>query len=680
MTLRTGKIALGVIFFGSVFWGPIAFAQQKSSTPPDPFDDPVFEKSLPPLDMQDRVPLSPIERPAEPSIEPVIDDPELAAPLITLTDSDTTPNAPGVTANADALQIRYRVTVQGLREVGLEQRFQSLSALFDRGRRADNAAQVSARANEDVKLAERLLRSEGYYDGAANAIIGPAADAIGELAVTIAATPGSRYSFGTIIITGAPDQPLEIARDALGLKAGDAIIATDVNAAEARVALALPERGYPFAVIGQRDIILDDAENRGDYTLPLDAGPKTRFGALRPAGDIVFDAGHLAVFPRFKAGTLFDSRSVDDVRQALVATSLFSTIAIEPTRTGVINADGTEQVDLIVRQVKGPWRSLSGSAGYATGEGIKLQAAWTHRNLFPPEGALTVEAVAGTREQNIGATFRRPNVGERDRALQLNVSVSRQRFDAYSANTVALGAALTRISTPLWQKRWTYSIGLETLATRESRFETALSARIRSTYFIGAMPAQLSHDRSDSLLDPTRGYRASLRLSPEIQQRTGGPFDSYVRGLIEGSAYYPVNDAMVFAGRARIGTIVGARRDSIAPSRRLYAGGGGSVRGFGYQQLSPKDANNEPIGGRSLAEFAVEARYRFGDFGVVAFADGGRVGASASPAFTGMRYGAGLGARYYTNFGPLRIDVATPMNRQPGEPVVALYLSIGQAF
>ncbi len=137
---------------------------------------------------------------------------------------------------------------------------------------------------------------------------------------------------------------------------------------------------------------------------------------------------------------------------------------------------------------------------------------------------------------------------------------------------------------------------------------------------------------------------------------------------------------MTIAGRARVGSIVGAARDDIAPSRRYYSGGGGSVRGFGYQQLGPKDIDDKPVGGRSLTEFALEARYRLGNYGIVPFFDAGRVGEASTPSIKNMRYGAGIGVRYYTNFGPFRIDVATPINRQPGESKIALYISIGQAF
>jgi translocation and assembly module TamA len=180
------------------------------------------------------------------------------------------------------------------------------------------------------------------------------------------------------------------------------------------------------------------------------------------------------------------------------------------------------------------------------------------------------------------------------------------------------------------------------------------------------------------LLNPTRGYRLAGRLSPELSFQ--GQAFGYARAQIDGSAYVPVGGRTVIAGRIRLGSILGAPRDKIAPSRRFYSGGGGSVRGYGYQDIGPRDVNNDPIGGRSLAEFSIEARVRFGNFGVVPFLDGGNLYTRTYPDFSGMRYGAGMGVRYYTSFGPIRLDVGTPLNRRPGDARVAVYVSLGQAF
>ncbi|HKX35843.1 MAG TPA: BamA/TamA family outer membrane protein, partial [Rhizorhapis sp.] len=198
------------------------------------------------------------------------------------------------------------------------------------------------------------------------------------------------------------------------------------------------------------------------------------------------------------------------------------------------------------------------------------------------------------------------------------------------------------------------------------------------TFFIGALPLSLAYDGSDDLLDPKSGFRLGMRVSPELSFQSGTL--GYVRAQLDGSAYQPVTGKVVLAGRVRLGTIVGAQRDQIAPSRRFYAGGGGSVRGYGYQDIGPRDANDDPIGGRSLAEFSLEARIRFGNFGVVPFVDAGNISTGQLPNFGDLQLGAGLGLRYYSNFGPIRIDVGTPLNPQPGDPKVAVYVSLGQAF
>jgi translocation and assembly module TamA len=138
------------------------------------------------------------------------------------------------------------------------------------------------------------------------------------------------------------------------------------------------------------------------------------------------------------------------------------------------------------------------------------------------------------------------------------------------------------------------------------------------------------------------------------------------------------------AGRVRFGSIPGTSLLNIAPSRRLYAGGGGSVRGYGFQRIGPRDANGDPTGGRSLVEASVEARIRTGFFdgalAVVPFLDAGSVSTGAVPDFETIRFGAGVGLRYYTGFGPLRVDFATPLNPRPGDSRIAVYVSLGQAF
>ena len=604
---------------------------------------------------------------------------ELAQPLPPL-DSVQVPIQVATDSNPDekTQAVRYSVVVDGFGKTGLEPAFRDSSALIDGDGKADTAAMVQARAHEDEALAVRLLYSEGYYDATALASLDQAND--GALKAVISVTPGKRYRIGDIVINAGQTVPPGLIRDSLPLGTGDYIVAAGVEGAEANVGVKLPENGYPFAKVGQRDILLDPATTTGDYTLPVETGPRGSFRGITTTGERqAFGADHMKVISRFRPGELYDSRKVDDLRRALVATGLFSSISVDPVRTNEPGPDGTEYVDLAVAQEAGKPRTLAGELGYGTGQGFRAEGSWTHRNLFPPEGALIASVIAGTQEQGATGTFRRSNAGKRDKTFQAGVTLNHQNYDAYEAYTAGLNIGWSRQSTPIFQKRWTYSYGAEVLLTNEQVVvDPATADKARRTYFIGGLPVQLGYDRSNDLLNPTRGFRANLRAEPEGSLQ--GSFSPYLRATFDLTGYYPLSDSLVIAARTRVGTISGVNRDDVAPSRRIYAGGGGSVRGYGYQELGPKDANNDPIGGRSVNEFAVEGRYRFGDYGVVAFVDAGQVYESSMPQFSNIRYGAGVGGRFYTNFGPFRADIAMPINRQPGESKFALYIGIGQAF
>ena len=618
-----------------------------------------------------------------------ISDSELAAPLPPLDNFDVEP-VEFAEAEADRNNggVAYLVKVNGLdaaddsTDVDLADLFGDLSALYDGDGKADNGAMVRARLSADGELMQRILASEGYYDAVVDTRIDRVARAEGQprqpVTAIIDVKPGKRYTLSDIIIDATPTIPPALIADNFPLSVGEPIVAQRIQGAEAAIALKLPQEGYPFAKVGQRDILLDSATGDGVYTLPVDIGKRSRFGGIETTGDLAFDAKHVEVLARFKRGDLYDSRQVDDLRQALVATGLFSTVAAEPQPTGESAGDDTEYVTMLVTQQAGPPRTIAASAGYGTGEGIRLEGSWTHRNFLPPEGALTFRGVVGTREQGIGATLRRSNAGQRDRTLELVTEVTRNDYNAFEAITGRVAARVSYDSTPIWQKKFTYAYGVELLASREDDYDFAAGERKYDFYTILGLTGQVGMDRTDSLLDPTKGFRITSLIQPEGS--LAGRFSPYARLRTDISGYYPVTDSIVLAGRVRVGSILGAARERLAPSRRFYAGGGGSVRGFGYQELGPKDPNDDPIGGRSVNEMAVEARYRFGNFGVVGFVDAGQVYRSSAPTFQNLRFGAGIGARYYTNFGPMRFDVATPIGRKPGEARVSVYVSIGQAF
>ena len=270
----------------------------------------------------------------------------------------------------------------------------------------------------------------------------------------------------------------------------------------------------------------------------------------------------------------------------------------------------------------------------------------------------------------------------RDQVFDLLVLASNVDRDAYRAKTLQLSALIERQSNIIWRKKWTWSYGADLIATDERGIFDDPTNKETRTFLIAALPLSLRYDGSNDLLDPTKGFRLGGRLSPEISAK-GGKF-TYGRVQIDASVYHPVSDGVVLAGRVRLGTILDAKPSSIAPSRRTYSGGGGSVRGYGYQELGPRDAFGDPIGGRGLAEFGLEARVRLkafgGNFGIVPFLDGGTLTSGITPDFGNWQFGAGLGVRYYSSFGPIRVDVGTPLNPRSGDAPVAVAVSLGQAF
>ncbi len=667
---------------------PIVTDEEFEQTVPElsPLDDPELGRELESIEQFERR-LSQGEN-AEAIPDAAVRDAELSAALPSLESFEVTPVEFAQPAPDDENStVAYRIDVTGLDKVEgatpkkLRSLFNGLSALRQGDGKAANVAMVQARLEQDSELMQTILASEGWYDPSVTTRIDlPAGEGEkpGPMTAVIDVVPGKRYALGTVDVQAEPTVPPSLIADNLALKPGEPIVAERVQGAEAKVSLALPEQGYPFAEVGQRSILLDRETGLGDYTLPVKTGPRARFGGFATDGDLAFGASHIEVLSRFKRGELYDSRKIDDLRKALVATGLFSTVAVEPRATGEPAGDGTEFVTTYVKQDAGPPRTIAGTLGYASGEGFHAEASWTHRNLFPPEGALIVNAVAGTKEQGAGVTFRRSNAGKRDRTFELVAEALHSDYDAYSAYTGRLAAQVRRVSTPIWQKRYTYAAGVELLGTSERSWDDALGRKDRKTYYVAGLNGQVGFDYTDDLLDPTKGFRVTALLQPEGALRGG--FSPYVRGRLDASGYFPVSDSLVVAGRVRVGTIQGAAREEIPPSRRFYAGGGGSVRGFAFQKLGPLDLEGDPEGGRSLNEASAEVRYRFGDFGVVGFVDVGQAYEDTVPRFSDLRIGAGIGARYYTNFGPLRIDVATPLDRRPGEGRFNLYVSIGQAF
>ena len=600
----------------------------------------------------------------------------VAWPDLTVAEAGGPEQAAAAPVDAAAEQ-RYRVALTGLEAIGdarLRPRFDAASALVQGAGSPANVAQIERRAREDEGVLTDLLRSYGYYDAAVQARV--AADpATRRVVVTLAADPGILYRFADVTTPGlaAAGPRAGALSDSYGVAAQQPVDAEKVLAAGDALRTALGRQGFAFGTVGEPQVVVDRESRTATLAIAVNPGVAQRFGRIRAQGTALFSERHLGRIARFSPGDPFDAALLEDYRRALIQTGLVSTVKAVP-----VAGETAAIVDIATTLEPAPPRTVAGTAGYGTGEGISTELSWTHRNLVAPEGAVTVRGVLGTREQQAGVSLRRNNFKARDRVLTANVTAAHINRNAFDARTFLLSGGLERQSNILWQKRWTWSGGAEFLASDERDTIVATGAARRRTFLIAALPATLGYDRSDDLLNPTRGARLSARLSPELSLQSGT--FGYARTQLDGSAYLPVTGRVTIAGRTRLGTIVGAERDRIAPSRRFYAGGGASIRGYGYQAVGPVDADGDPIGGRSLTEFSIEARVRIGDFGVVPFLDAGNLYTSPLPRFTGFRYGAGIGARYYTNFGPIRVDLGTPLNRRRGDARIAVYVSLGQAF
>jgi translocation and assembly module TamA len=624
----------------------------------------------------------PVLKPLEPEIAP----PNGSAapglePLVPQVETEDTQEAERLAAIDPSQPLRYSVSLEGIdtiRDSVFDTRFDALSELKKGAGAEANLAQIARRAKADVQLVDSLLRNRGYYDARISYRFHPGEEARQKLRVALVVEPGPLYLLDVITVTGLDlAMPREAhIRSLFTVKRNDPADTDKILASTDAVRTGLAEGGYPFAKVDEPVLRVDHDKRDADLDLIIATGGYRRFGHITVTGNPPFNARHVADIARFHPGDPYKASEVSDLNHALIATSLVAT-------TDIKTVEGKEPgtVDLNIAMTRAPARTIAGEVGYGTGQGASVEVSWQHRNLFPPEGSLTLRGLLGTQEQGVSATYRRSNFKKRDQALNAQLSFNNLDQAAYHARTASITANLERQTNLFFQKKWTWSVGGElTLSDERDLYGVPPIPRDR-TYFIAALPMSLAYDGSDDLLDPKKGFRLSGRVSPELSLQAGT--FGYVRAQVDGSGYFPASERLTLAGRVRLGTIVGASSDRIAPTRRFYSGGGGSVRGYSYQAIGPRDANNDPVGGRSLAEFSLEGRIRFGShnqFGVVPFVDAGTISPDAWPSLQEMRVGAGLGVRYYSSFGPIRVDVATPINPQPGDPPIGVYVSLGQAF
>ena len=503
---------------------------------------------------------------------------------------------------------------------------------------------------------------------------------IGETAqVIVRVKPGPEFTFGRAeIINKAP--PASEAGDEVddpadkGFLPGALARSSAVRDAAALSVEAWRQQGHAKARIANQEIEADHPSTTLDAALTVDPGRLARYGDLAVEGTGRMDPEFVAWMAGLEPGQEFDPDDIEAASKRLARLDVFQSQRF--VEADSIGDDGILPMSLVVQERK--LRRIGAGATWSSTDGAGVEGYWIHRNLFGRAERLRLEGkIAGLGRSTdprdfdylLGATFTKPGIFTRDTDLELSAKGERETLPAYVRTAAVASAGVTH----LFSDQLSGSLA----ATFErSRIEDLFGTR---NFTMAGLDAGLTWDSRDNAANATRGFYLSGRVQPFHEFEYA---NTAFRGLAEARAYRALDadGRMVIAGRVKAGLLSGMPIAQAPPEKLFFAGGGGSIRGYGHNTIGLGQGPTL-TGGRSLFEASAELRLKVNDtIGLVAFADGGMVGRDAFAGLGTMRYGAGLGLRYFTGLGPIRLDVAVPLNRRAGDSSFAIYAGIGQAF
>jgi translocation and assembly module TamA len=572
-------------------------------------------------------------------------------------------------ANGAGEEIRYHVRIDGIPDRELRRELEAVSVMRTlRDRPPVSDVQLRRRARRDPPLFQEVLRSRGFYAAEIETVY--------ELdrrrpRVRFRVDPGELYTLRHVRIVDAdsgeflsrPD------RDELGLQTDAPAAAGRILDAEERLLMRLRAEGRPFPEVVDREGIVVHAARAVDVTFRVRRGELMSFGTVTFEGLERTESSALERKIPWRRGDPYDGDLVRKARRRFMDADLFSTLRV----LTVEEPDGEGLLPIRVEVTERKPRSVTLAGGYRNDQGWWSLAGWEHRNFLRRGERLSLEY--GVSEEGFGGeiVFRRPDVRRVDQSLTLRATQEVEDTRAYASERFGLLGVFDR---PL---RWGWH-GDAGLGYQYSSVSDAQGTRDFSLLYV---PAGLSRDGSDDALDPRRGYRLSLGAAPYVDVPNGELV--FVKSRVSGTLYQRLfrSPEIDWAGRAGIGIIAGESRNAVPTDERFFSGGGGSLRGYPYQTVGPLE-DGVPTGGRAMVLLSQELRWRLGDtFGITAFLDGGAVTEEAwfDDSVDDFRWGAGLGIRYFTPVGPLRLDVAAPLNRRRGiDDPWQFYVSLGQAF
>jgi translocation and assembly module TamA len=548
------------------------------------------------------------------------------------------------------------------------------------------------RARADVDRLVTVLHSFGYYQGEAGVTIldrpiddpglADAIEAIPEgspIEVHIEPKLNPLYHLHHIAIDG--EVPPDAAAQ-LKLSSGQPAVASDVLAAGVRLLTALQEDGFALAKVDMPVAIEDPDADVLDVTFKADTGAHAAIGPIVFQGLSAVNEDFVRRHLELAEGDLYQPSKIEEARQDLASLGVFSGVSVHAGDK--IGADG--RIPLTFDAQERPGHAVGITGAYSTDLGASVSTTWSDRNLFGNAEQLNLSAagtsLGGTATRDLGynitAQLIKPDFGRRDQALEFDAGGLKQSLEAYDQQALTIGSALRRKFSPLW----TGSVGLT--GTQEN----IRQENVARDYTLVGLPLTAKYDStalSDPLQDPTHGLRAAFTATPT--QSFGRLTSTFFILQVSGSTYFDLAalgitapGRSVIALRGLIGSIQGAAQFDLPPDQRFYGGGSATVRGYKYQSIGPRFSDATPTGGTAIDAATVEFRQRlFGDFGIAAFADAGQVSAGNLPFSGTVRVGAGIGLRYYTPIGPVRLDAAVPLSKAGGDSF-EVYIGLGQAF
>lgn len=439
----------------------------------------------------------------------------------------------------------------------------------------------------------------------------------------------------------------------------------------------LRNHGFPEAIASARTVDADFSSHTGVARFRVTSGPHAAYGSVEITGNKKTSANYIRAYRPYQDGAEVSAKELTAYQSALSKTGLFNSVSVA---AGVPDPEGIAPVLVSVTESKR--RTVGAGTSFSTDIGVGVTAFWEDRNFRGKGDKVRAEVDVAALKQSLGLGYEKP-IPRLPGRWGVDTLFQNENTDAYNAQTIKLGGGLTRKA-----KR----DGLELSAKAQYSFSTITDADgIKENFSSAAFPLLAVYNTENDALNPTAGHRARLAVTPFLGTV------SFTQAELSGASRraFGGEDQFLLAGRIHLGASLGVSGSNIPATERFFAGGGGSVRGFGYQLAGPLNDSGTPIGGASLAEINTEARYQIREsFQLAAFVDAGSVFDNSTPSFSGdIPVGAGVGVRYFTPVGPIRVDVATPLNPRTikgtvdGETVTRfedqslfVYIALGQAF